>query len=140
MFEVVEGHKLKLEGCDTLCELRTRQDTGDLYANTGAFFERLRFCGEGKYSGREGRMWTLIDGKATEEGSRVMPEKATTEFNVAQLIDRATAQERERCAKIADEEAERRFDNDDEYPAARVHDFMVVARSIAKAIRGTTSS
>ena len=52
------------------------------------------------------------------------------------FVAQAILAERNRCAKIADDEAERRFDNKGGYPAARVHDFLVVARSIAAAIRG----
>lgn len=50
----------------------------------------------------------------------------------------AIMEERERCAKIAGKEADTRFDNENEYPAARVHDFIVAARKIEKAIRGTS--
>lgn len=51
-------------------------------------------------------------------------------------IARAIMAERERCANIANAEAERRTDNYDEYPAARVHDAVVTARRIQFAITG----
>ena len=61
MFELVEEYKVKLDGCETLCELRRRKDTGDLYANTGAFFERLTSFNHRSYHGRDGRVWRLVD-------------------------------------------------------------------------------
>lgn len=48
-------------------------------------------------------------------------------------IARAIMAERERCLQICEAEYERRFNSD--YPAARRHDFIVVARAIQKSIK-----
>lgn len=48
-------------------------------------------------------------------------------------IARAIMEERERCLQICEAEYERRFNSD--YPAARRHDFIVVARAIQKSIK-----
>ena len=44
--------------------------------------------------------------------------------------------ERNRCAKIALNEAERLADNEEEYPASRIYDMLIVARRIQFAITG----
>jgi hypothetical protein len=49
---------------------------------------------------------------------------------VIDLVDRAILAERARCLKVASDEAEKRFENKDDYPATRVHDFLVAARAI----------
>lgn len=46
--------------------------------------------------------------------------------------------ERDRCIQICEDEYERRINSD--YPADRRHDFVVVARSIQKAIREPVES
>lgn len=55
--------------------------------------------------------------------------------DVFAVTDDAVMAERQRCAEIASREAMRRFDNEDGYPAARVHDFLVVAKAIEREIR-----
>jgi len=55
---------------------------------------------------------------------------------IAKAIHDAVMAERERCAGIARAEHAKRFANEGDYPAARVHDFLVVAASIEKSIRG----
>lgn len=49
-------------------------------------------------------------------------------------ISAAIMAERERCLNVARAEAEKRLENVGAYPAARVHDFLVVARSIERKI------
>lgn len=49
-------------------------------------------------------------------------------------ISSALLAERQRCADIASSEAIRRLNNEDGYPAARAHDFVVVARKIEREI------
>jgi len=61
--------------------------------------------------------------------------KASTWFDVRDIIARAILAEREASAKIADHEADRVLENEQGYPFDRAHDFLVVARRIAKAIR-----
>jgi hypothetical protein len=46
------------------------------------------------------------------------------------FVARAILAERARCLKVASDEAEKRFENKEDYPATRVHDFLVVARAI----------
>lgn len=53
-------------------------------------------------------------------------------------VVRAIMAERERCAQIAEAEYEKRFENADGYPASRVHDYVIVARAIERAIRQPT--
>lgn len=49
-------------------------------------------------------------------------------------ISSAILAERQRCAEIASSEAISRLNNEDGYPAARAHDFVVVARKIEREI------
>lgn len=60
----------------------------------------------------------------------------TREFaNDTQMaVARAILAERTRCADVAVAGCWR-FENKDEYPASRVHDFVVVARAIERGIR-----
>jgi len=51
-----------------------------------------------------------------------------------QAVARALMAERERCLNVSRAEAEKRLENVGGYPAARVHDFLVVARSIERKI------
>lgn len=60
---------------------------------------------------------------------------AAVDEMIAKAIHDAVMAERERCAGIARAEYEKRFDNRDDYPAARVHDFLVVAVAIGKGIK-----
>lgn len=55
--------------------------------------------------------------------------------DIARAIMAATDAERERCAQIAEAEYEKRFENADGYSASRVHDYVIVARAIERAIR-----
>lgn len=76
----------------------------------------------------------------TVEGDSVWHEPGDLQGSEMKIypIAKAIWEERQRCAKIADAEAERCFENEGDYPAARVHDFMVVARRISKAILNQT--
>lgn len=58
----------------------------------------------------------------------------TDETDPISVVYAALLAERQRCANVAEAVYEKRFDNRDEYPASRVHDFVVVARSIQRGI------
>lgn len=59
------------------------------------------------------------------------------ELGAVGVIARAIMTERERCAKICEEECAKRLDSD--YPMERRHDFIVSVRAVQKAIRGTSN-
>lgn len=60
---------------------------------------------------------------------------STNADSIREAIAMGILAERERCVNVALTEYEKRFENVAGYPAARVHDFIVVARAIEKRIR-----
>lgn len=86
-----------------------------------------------------GRVGSSFEDEATFSGKEV--EQIIAALSPAPVqqvsagVERAVIAERQRCAEIASREAINRFDNEDGYPASRVHDFLVVARTIEREIR-----
>jgi hypothetical protein len=60
--------------------------------------------------------------------------KPVERWLISNLVAKALMAERERCLSLARAEAEKRLENVGGYPASRVHDFLVVARSIERKI------
>jgi hypothetical protein len=75
--------------------------------------------------------WVSLEGHETFE--KRVPRRLTD------YIAKAILAERERCAKIASNEADRLLDNDQDYPFTRAHDMIVVARRVQFAISGKSN-